>query len=39
MNFEYDPIKSETNKNKHGIDFQGNRILFVTKNTDKKREI
>jgi uncharacterized DUF497 family protein len=32
MNFEYDPIKSETNKNKHGIDFENAQSLWSDQN-------
>ena len=28
MNFEYDPIKSETNRHKHGIDFEKAKVLW-----------
>lgn len=29
MEFEYDPIKSQTNKEKHGIDFQEAQALWL----------
>ncbi|MEK6564500.1 MAG: BrnT family toxin [Candidatus Omnitrophota bacterium] len=32
MEFEYDPVKSQTNKNKHGIDFIEAQLLW--KNPD-----
>jgi uncharacterized DUF497 family protein len=32
MNFEYDPVKSETNKNKHGIDFENAQSLWSDQN-------
>jgi uncharacterized DUF497 family protein len=32
MNFEYDPIKSETNKNKHGINFENAQSLWSDQN-------
>jgi len=32
MNFEYDPVKSETNKNKHGIDFKNAQSLWSDQN-------
>ena len=32
MNFEYDPVKSATNKIKHGIDFDKAQFLWHDKN-------
>ena len=29
MEFEYDPIKSQTNKEKHGIDFDEAQVLWL----------
>ncbi len=29
MDFEYDPIKSQTNKEKHGIDFDEAQVLWL----------
>ena len=45
MNFEFDPAKSKTNKNKHGIDFIDAQVLWddpdlleiPAKTTDKPR--
>ena len=45
MEFEYDPVKSETNKKKHGIDFEEAQALwldsdskgFVAKSDDEDR--
>ncbi|MBC2717768.1 MAG: BrnT family toxin [Desulfobacteraceae bacterium] len=45
MNFEFDPAKSETNKNKHGIDFIDAQALWydpdlleiLAKTTDEPR--
>jgi len=42
VEFEYDPVKSETNKQKHGIDFErakelwrdANRAEFVARFSD-----
>ncbi len=47
MNFEFDPAKSKTNKNKHGIDFIAAQALWndpdlleiPTKMTDEQRFI
>ena len=35
MEFEYDPVKSETNKKKHGIDFEEVQALWF--DPDSKR--
>ena len=45
MEFEYDPVKSEANKQKHGIDFEcakelwrdANRAEFVARFSDEPR--
>ncbi len=45
MNFEFDPVKSKTNKNKHGIDFIDAQALWSdpdlleipAKTTDEQR--
>ena len=45
VEFEYDPVKSEANKQKHGIDFEGakklcldaNRAEFVARFSDEPR--
>ena len=45
MEFEYDPVKSEANKQKHGIDFErakelwrdANRVEFVARFSDESR--
>ena len=45
MEFEYDPVKSEVNKQKHGIDFErakklwrdANRAEFVARFSDEPR--
>lgn len=45
MEFEYDPAKSEANKEKHGIDFEranelwcdANRVEFVARFSDEPR--
>ena len=45
MEFEYDPVKSEANKQKHGIDFErakelwrdANRAEFVARFSDESR--
>jgi len=29
MEFEYDPIKSQTNKEKHGVDFDEAQVLWL----------
>ena len=35
MNFEFDPAKSESNKDKHGIDFAEARALWLDEKTSR----